>query len=307
MKGKLNRIQPALQISILFTLFVIFNVVYSLLLLVLFPLLSGGVSFQEIQHLKPNQTQLLALAKWAQMGYSLFAYLLPALLFAHLTSHESTSQYFSLDRNPAPAQTTIATMVMLVALPLVGALSVWNQTWPLPESLIKTEKDLEEMTKIFLSGNSIGVLIINLLVVAIAPAISEEFLFRGAMQKVCNQWFKNGWVAVIITAAVFSAIHFQFLGFMPRFLLGILLGAIYLLSGNLWLSIIGHFVNNGLGVLTMYLVNKGMVGDAATKEQLLPWYTLIGSAVFTTGLMFLLQKVSKRKNNDGSFTVRYDN
>ena len=81
----------------------------------------------------------------------------------------------------------------------------------------------------------------SLALLALLPAIAEEFFFRGVLQRLLTQLVRNGWLAVFITAVFFSAIHMQFLGFVPRVVLGFVMGAIYYLSGNLWLSIAGHF------------------------------------------------------------------
>jgi len=298
MKGKLSQFPSSLQLAILLALFVVLNLVYSLVLIGVFPLISGGISYENINNLQASNTQAISALKVGQMFYTLFAYFLPALLFAYWASHEKIGAYLKINKTPNISQSAIAIGIMLFALPLVGALAVWNQGWQLPESLMKVEDQAEQLTKTILATDNIGGLLFNLIVIAVVPAISEEFLFRGAMQNICHKWFKNGWVAVIFTGAVFSAIHFQFMGFMPRFFLGVLLGAIYLVSNNLWLSIIGHFINNALGVITAYLINIGQVSKEMENDELLPWYMLLASALIVMGLFLLLKHQGRNGNNN---------
>ena len=106
------------------------------------------------------------------------------------------------------------------------------------------------------------VLLINLLVLAILPAIGEELTFRGVLQQLLYGQLStlnvqrstlNNHLAVWVTAFIFSFIHFQFYGFIPRLLLGALLGYALLWSGNIRYSMIMHATNNALSVLLFYL------------------------------------------------------
>lgn len=96
-------------------------------------------------------------------------------------------------------------------------------------------------------------MILNVLIIAVIPAIGEELIFRGVFQRIFYDLFKSGHVAVWITAFVFSAIHFQFFGFVPRFILGLVFGYLFLWSGTLWLPVISHFVNNAVPVIGAYI------------------------------------------------------
>jgi membrane protease YdiL (CAAX protease family) len=104
-------------------------------------------------------------------------------------------------------------------------------------------------------------LLLNLFVVAILPAIGEELIFRGAFQKLFSQLFKNKHIGIWLAAALFSAIHLQFYGFIPRMLLGAIFGYLLYWSGSLWVPIWAHFVNNAMGVTLSYLSQKGIVSE----------------------------------------------
>ena len=98
-------------------------------------------------------------------------------------------------------------------------------------------------------------LFINLLMIAIIPAIGEEFFFRGLLQRIFSNWVRNTHWGIIISAFLFSAIHMQFYGFFPRFLLGAMFGYLFVWSGSLWLPVLAHFINNSLAVIAYYLVS----------------------------------------------------
>jgi membrane protease YdiL (CAAX protease family) len=115
------------------------------------------------------------------------------------------------------------------------------------------EEDAKLLTEALLKMDNIRDLLFNLFLIAIIPAIGEEMFFRGVIQKKLKNILRNPHIAILITSFIFSAIHMQFFGFLPRFFLGIILGYLFYYSGSLWMPIIAHFINNALAVLLMYL------------------------------------------------------
>jgi hypothetical protein len=122
--------------------------------------------------------------------------------------------------------------------------------------------------------------------------VGEELLFRGALQNVLVEWTKKTHLSVWITAIIFSALHAQFYGFLPRMLLGVILGYTYIWSGSLWLPMLFHFLNNGLAVLFSYLIGKGMLTPTAETvgAGTTPFMLVITSTMISMGLMFLIYK-----------------
>jgi membrane protease YdiL (CAAX protease family) len=104
--------------------------------------------------------------------------------------------------------------------------------------------------------DSFNLLFVNILMLAIIPALGEELIFRACFQKVFVRWTGNYHVAIWITAIVFSAIHFQFFGFFPRMILGALFGYLFVWSGNIWIPILAHFLNNGMAVLAAFILQQ---------------------------------------------------
>ncbi len=169
-------------------------------------------------------------------------------------------------KTPAPIiMFSLGVLLMLSALPLVHGLSEWNQSIQLPDSFSAVERKLrsmedqaEALTEKFLSVSTLGGLMFNLMMIAVVPAVGEELLFRGVIQKQLVQSLRNNHLGVILGALIFSLLHFQFYGLIPRFLLGLFLGYFFLWSGSLWVPMLMHFVNNGLAVVAYYLHFNGV-------------------------------------------------
>jgi hypothetical protein len=135
-------------------------------------------------------------------------------------------------------------------------------------------------------------LVLNLFVLAVIPALGEELLFRGLLQKMFNELFKNKHIAILVTAAIFSAIHMQFYGFIPRMLLGALFGYLLVWSGSIWVPVLAHFFNNAMVVIFSYLSSKSLLpfdeNTIGTENNHM--ILLIVSSAIVGGLLFLLSK-----------------
>jgi uncharacterized protein len=160
--------------------------------------------------------------------------------------------------------------------------------------IIEKEDNANHLIGTLLDSDSFGIMLINVLVIAVVPAIGEELIFRGVIQKIFCRLFKSGHVAVWVTAFIFSALHLQFFGFIPRLILGLVFGYLFLLSGTLWLPIIVHFVNNAVPVAGAYIEGWTTFNESAgtplSKQILmLPVPILISFLI-----MFYFWKKSKR-------------
>jgi membrane protease YdiL (CAAX protease family) len=188
-------------------------------------------------------------------------FVVAAFIFAKIQSSDWLT-YLNLKK----FNLVLAILTLLIILsfsPLLEFSNELNKNMVLPKFLNELEAwmklkeaQMAEMTKQLLVMKSIPVLLINLLMLAIIPAVGEEFIFRGCLQKIFGHWIGNYHIAIWITAIIFSAIHFQFYGFMPRMLLGALFGYLLVWSGSLWLPILAHFMNNGVAVVTAYVFQQ---------------------------------------------------
>jgi len=151
-------------------------------------------------------------------------------------------------------------LLMVVSMPIMSWIVELNADVVFPDFLSdveqwmhQSEDDAMGLTKAFLTFDGIGSLIYVLIIVAVVPAIGEELLFRGVLQKSFIKLTNNPHWGIWITAFLFSALHMQFFGFFPRMLLGAVFGYLFLWSKSLWLPILGHFINNGTVVIISYL------------------------------------------------------
>ena len=166
-----------------------------------------------------------------------------------------------------------------------SAIIEWNENIKFPDFLSSFEKwarakedQLAELTKMLTQFQSFSEFALAFLVVAIFAGICEEFLFRGIIQTELLKGTKNIHVAIWISAFFFSAIHVQFFGFVPRMLLGALFGYLYYWSGNLWVPMFAHFVNNGFAVCMIYLYQKKIVDTNLESPEAAPWPAVIAAA-----------------------------
>lgn len=195
----------------------------------------------------------------------------------------------------------IGVVLMFVSLPLTNLLTSWNEKMNFGaafESLEALLQQLEEtagdLTERMLQVDSFSGLLFNLLVIALIPAIGEELTFRGVLQQALTRRC-NVHVAVFLSAFIFSFIHFQFYGFLPRMFLGLLLGYLFYYSGSLWTSILMHFVNNGAAVVVAYLDYKGLIDVDIDHFGATSNVWLLGaSLVVTVGLIILSAKFKNK-------------
>jgi membrane protease YdiL (CAAX protease family) len=164
----------------------------------------------------------------------------------------------------------------------------------------ESEAQAEELTRAFLTFNGIGSLFYILIIVAVVPAIGEELLFRGVLQKIILQWTKKPHLAIWITAIAFSALHMQFFGFLPRMLLGVVFGYLFFWTNSLWLPILGHFINNGSVVLMSYfspeLLDDTDISIFEQSDYSMVFYIL--SLILTVGLIYIIKRTNQQKNTN---------
>ncbi len=160
----------------------------------------------------------------------------------------------------------------LLSVPLINAVTNWNAGWVLPEPLAElcrqmTAQSEAVMRQLLVPMDGVGVLLFNLLVVAVTPALCEELFFRGALQTTLIRGLRNPHLAIWIASFVFSLFHGDVYGLVPRWLLGLLMGYLYYYSGSLLVNVLMHFVNNAIAVLCYYLYYEHGVAAANPDVQ----------------------------------------
>ncbi len=222
---------------------------YFLALALMFIFTDNGITLIQNQDLS-NQVSVDQL-KFIQLFIGLGMFVTPTLLYSYLTN-------FHLKFTIITRQSIILVIaIMLLITPFIGMLLEWNMTIPFPEWILRFDLNSESFVDAFLQMTSISDLFYTLLVIAVVPAIGEELLFRGFLQQKFTSRLSNYHAAILITAFLFSAIHFDLQAIVPRFVLGVLLGYLYFWSKNLWLPILAHFVNNAQAVILSFPIFKG--------------------------------------------------
>lgn len=196
-------------------------------------------------------------------------FVLPPLVFAQLVSTRAAN-YLSWRAPARPQHYIFAVLAMLLALLPINLLVSWNAALALPESmgwlesLIRSaEEQAAALTEALLADVSVTAVVVNVVLIAIVPAVGEELMFRGGIQRIITRWSRNAHVGIWVSAFLFSAMHFQFYGFLPRMALGALFGYMLLWSGSIWLPILAHLVNNATAIFVHFLIATERVSPAA--------------------------------------------
>lgn len=174
-----------------------------------------------------------------------------------LMFEESAYKFLKLEKKNSSYYFIIAVLMVIIASPFIDGVGLWNNNLHFQgEELFRNMEDQSgKIMEGFMSDTSLFGLIINVLVVAALPAILEEFFFRGAMQPTIIKLVRNRFVGILITAIIFSLIHFQPFSSLPRVFLGLFLGYLYVFSKNILVPILFHFLNNLTVVINYYLIN----------------------------------------------------
>lgn len=212
-----------------------------------------------------NQTT--ASLKWLQFVQTVATFLLPPVICAWMwDAGRKPFQWLRLDRGAKGRVFVWAVAVMVCAIPGINLLADLNSRVELPESLdfieqiLKRQEDAAAaLTERFLAADNIGGLILNIGLMALLPAMAEEWSFRGTLQQILGR----NHLAIWVTAFVFSAIHMQFYGFIPRMLMGALFGYVFVWTGSLWVPVTMHFTNNCMAVLAYYFTDE--IGENGIK------------------------------------------
>lgn len=253
-----------------------------------------------------NNPESIRFLKYFQVMQSIGLFIVPPFILAWLY-HGNPNEYLFLNKKVSLASSFYIIVMTFFALPLINFIGEWNNQMAFPEWLSgledwmkNAEERAAELTEAFLQVNSLGGLLFNLFMIAFLPAIGEELLFRGVIQRIFTQWTRNHHWGIWISAILFSALHIQFYGFVPRMLLGVLFGYLLIWSGSIWLPIIAHFFNNAFAVIAMYLIDNNIlnpqVEEIGTNSE--SYYAAVLSLMLLILLIRLIQKDNQGKKPD---------
>ena len=243
--------------KLLFTAFVaVAGFIFSFLIATLLAISFFDVSIEDLSNLAtPENASVL---KFLQVAQAFGLFIFPPFIVLYFFV-PSSIDYLKLNTAPKIIAVVLSVVTMISALPLINYLAEINNGIHLPEFMSgvedwmrEGEQNAAELTEILLEANTIWGLLLNIFIVAVLPAIGEELLFRGVIQQIIHEWSKNKHIAIWSSAILFSALHLQFLGFIPRMVMGAFFGYLFVWGKSLWFPIIAHFANNGFAVTALY-------------------------------------------------------
>ncbi|NJL77478.1 MAG: CPBP family intramembrane metalloprotease [Saprospiraceae bacterium] len=214
----------------------------------------------------------------------------PALLFAVLIAGKWW-QFFQFHQFPKFYTLGLGVLFLLSIFPLAQALLHFNKQLPLPDWAVSMESNLTDLIKGLLVMDTPIEFLFSVLTIALIPAICEEMMFRGVIQQQLGKLTARPVLAIWITAVIFSSVHGQFEGFLPRLLLGASLGYLYYWSGTLWVSIIAHAFNNGMQIAVLYFSTAEMQ-QVENLEPQIPFALVLLCTIFALSIGYLLNKQS---------------
>ncbi len=294
---------------------------FCFLSVILFSIVGGIITvaaygFDVLKMKNLGDPEIIEGLKLFQLFSAIGLFLVPPILYGVFTS-KTPLKKLSLDRLNKPINYILILGLMVVSTPFISWVIELNASMVLPESMSaieqwmrSSERQAEDLTRAFLTFDGIGSLFYVLIIVAVVPALGEELLFRGVLQKIFISWTKNPHIGIWITSILFSALHMQFFGFFPRLLLGLMFGYIFLWSKSLWLPILGHFINNGSVVLANYFFPDTMkdadISIFENNENSIIFYGV--SFIISAVIFYLIRRVNKNaKDSSVEGPNRYEN
>ncbi|MCF8369251.1 MAG: CPBP family intramembrane metalloprotease [Bacteroidales bacterium] len=284
-----------LILLLLIASFLVVTMVFGLIAAIPFYGIEVLTRFSELGNL--NDPETISLLKYFQVVNQLGVFVLPSLVFAFLYNGKAGS-YLKLNSIFNPGLFILSLLVIVASIPAINYLVELNEMMKLPSFLSgienwmrESEEQTKELTDAFLASKSVQGYMVNMLIIAVLAGIGEELLFRGVVLRLILEGSKNIHIAIFVSAFLFSALHLQFYGFLPRMMIGVIFGYVYYWSANLWIPIILHIVFNGISVTAAYLYEIGKIStdldSFGTAEDA---YIILLSFVISVGLLFLLYR-----------------
>ena len=251
----------------------------------------------DFKNLKPENANALRLM---QLISTLFMMGLPAFFYAKIC-HIKPNVHLGFTKKTMLQQLGLVLLIMIASLPVIALLQELTNMIPFSAATLAKFKAAEdsynEQMGVMARMNGIGDYIISMFMIAFLPAVFEEMIFRGALQNLLSRWTKKPILSIIITAVIFSMVHGSYIGFLPRFVLGFVLGWFFYRTGSIWLNILGHFINNAIGVTAIYILSlSGKPIDLNKMNVKFPLALGLAGVAALIGLLIYFDKISKEPN-----------
>jgi len=230
---------------------------------------------------------------------AIVGFFLPTVLAAALLNKRPIKLLGFSSTGMSMSQVAVVILLIGSSLMVATSLSYLTNNTPIPGAwkirFDKMEQEYNSQVSAIISLKNNKDFILALIIMAFLPAFCEETLFRGGLQNFLTRGTRSPWFAIIVVSILFSLAHFSFYGFLSRFFLGIVLGALFHYSGKLWLSILAHFINNALAITMLYIYTRqGKPIQEAMKQDATSFWGVLAVPV-VIGLFYLFKNISIRR------------
>lgn len=231
---------------------------------------------------------------------TVFAFLLPAITLQYIERYYT---YFPCEKHVGGAIYLLAFLFLFTFSPLMELVGKWNESLSLPASLQGVEEwmrlqedNMADLTERMVMVDQFSLLLMNILVIAVLPAVAEEFFFRGNLMHIIQRMVRNHHVSIWTTAIIFSAIHYQFYGFLPRMLLGAFFGYMLVWTQNIWVPVVAHFINNAVvTILAFYYTRQGKTFAELQTYEGYSIFVYIGALFFSVTAAYVFYRYTMYK------------
>jgi membrane protease YdiL (CAAX protease family) len=241
----------------------------------------------------------IAFLKYVLISQDVSIFIIPAIIILFMLKPHDQPGMMIL-KNPTMNEIFLVILLAFCIFPITSLTGQLNSEMRLPNWLSGVEnwmRDKENnattLIDLGMASNTFLIMMLNVFVFALVPAIGEELIFRGVIQKVLSDLFRSGHPAIWVTAFVFSAIHFQFYGFIPRLILGLIFGYLFFWSGKIWVPVIAHFVNNAVPAIGVYLSGLEKFDTHTDIPYWLQFSVLPIAIVISLKILFYFRNKSK--------------
>lgn len=295
-----NRPSPAIQLGILFALVGACLLVCLFLIKISLPILFGIKDPELFIASTESQQKMINASLFMQSLASTWGmFLLPALIFTQVMRYK-LGDFFKINRAPRIYDVLVAMMIIVTGGIFINLIVSLTKIIPLPESLASlrhTQEATEKLIEAFFSKNSWTHFSILIIVLAALPAIAEELFFRGVVQTLLQNTSLGTIGAIIISSLSFSLMHLEFDNFFAIWFMGIVLGYLYFITQNLWVSIIAHFVNNASMISLKYAYMNGIISTDLSESKDISLIYSLGAGIILFFLLFFISRNKARFTN----------
>lgn len=230
---------------------------------------------------------------WANTIGQVFGLLIPGLLFTRL--HTSSVRSFIRLRPTSGRDLIWSSVGLLGLIPLVHFSAGFFDSLPWPEWVRTLEDGQMALIEQILTQDFSLVFAVSML--ALTPAICEEVLFRGYIQRQAERSI-GAWGGILFSGIIFGFYHLRLTQAVPLSLLGIFMAWLTWQTRSLWPAILVHLINNSFAAVLGKMAAGSETG-MDMEEFTFPWWVIVSAALVLSGAVVMLRKADLPDHTSG--------